>query len=83
MPSEEDIVEKAAEAAEERIFETYRQSDVSDVDVTVQFIDRELTVDVYLDANAQTPDEQEREQATVEAAIDAAERTVDRLVERE
>lgn len=82
MPSEEEIVEKAAAAAEERIFESYSQSDISDVDVTVQFVDHELTVDVYLDAKAQTAEAQAQEQETVDAAIRAAERTVDRILER-
>lgn len=81
MASADEVVEAAAAAAEESIFEAYAQSGVSDVDVTVHFQDAELTIDVYLDANAETPEEQEREAAVVDEAVTAAQEAVDTLLE--
>lgn len=72
--SEEMIVQSAAEAAEGVIFENYKQSDVTDFDVTVRFEEGILEVDVYLNA----PDEPDPD-AVVEDAIEAAESAVDEL----
>lgn len=50
MPSDEDVVQTAAEAAEGYIFSRVKQSDVRDLDVAVSFEDGVLTMDVYLNA---------------------------------
>ena len=49
-PSDEEVVQTAAEAAREVIFSRYSRSEVDDVDVTVTFEDGLLEVDVYVDA---------------------------------
>ncbi|SFF89985.1 Protein of unknown function [Halopelagius inordinatus] len=50
MPTDEEVVETAADAAEGVIFANYKQSDVTDFDVTVTFEDGVLEVDVYVNA---------------------------------
>ncbi|GGL32735.1 DUF3194 domain-containing protein [Halarchaeum sp. CBA1220] len=50
MPSDEEVVQTAAEAAEGYIFSRVKQSDVRDLDVAVSFEDGVLTMDVYLNA---------------------------------
>ncbi|UWG47193.1 Uncharacterized protein HSRCO_0906 [Halanaeroarchaeum sp. HSR-CO] len=68
MPSDETVVETAAEAAQGFVFSRLRQSDVDDIDVTVTFEDGVLTVDVYLFA----PDvEEDIEQIADDAALTA------------
>ena len=81
MPTDEEVVEVAATAAEEAVFEFYDRSAVSDFDVTVHFVEGELTVDVYIDANARTHEAQDREERAVEEAISAAREAVDALFE--
>ncbi|MDG5775356.1 DUF3194 domain-containing protein [Haloarculaceae archaeon H-GB2-1] len=49
MPSDDEIVQTAAQAAEGVVFSRYRKSDVRDLDVTVSFEDDVLEVDIYLD----------------------------------
>ncbi|MFB6163248.1 MAG: DUF3194 domain-containing protein [Halococcoides sp.] len=44
-------VEAAADAAHEVVFSRYDRSDVDDIDVTVEYSDGELTVEVILDAS--------------------------------
>lgn len=75
-PTDADIVEAAAAAAEGVILERYRQSELRDLDVTVQFTDGVLDVDVYLNPPA---DADEDPEAVVEAAVEAAEAAVDDL----
>jgi len=48
MPTDEAVVETAADAAQGYVFSKLRSSDVEDLDVTVTFEDGILTVDVYL-----------------------------------
>jgi uncharacterized alkaline shock family protein YloU len=74
MPTDEEVVRTAAEAAEGLIFERYKQSAVRDVDVTVTFEEGVLEIDVYLNA----PDEEKAEQVADEAAR-AARTAVDDL----
>lgn len=74
-PSDEEVVQTAAEAAEGLVFSRYRQSDVTDLDVTVTFEDGVLEVDVYLNAPADTHDP---EQVADDAAL-AAQAAVDDL----
>ncbi|RBI63466.1 DUF3194 domain-containing protein [halophilic archaeon] len=57
MVDDETVVQTAAEAAEGVIFSRYRQSDVTDFDVTVTFEDGVLDVDVYVNAPETDADE--------------------------
>ncbi len=81
VPADRDVVEAAAEAAEDAVFEAYRPSEIADLDVTIDFTDGELTVDVYLDADADTPEERQREETVAQRATEAAARRVDELFE--
>ncbi|WP_129114801.1 DUF3194 domain-containing protein [Halegenticoccus tardaugens] len=74
-PSDDEVVETAAEAAEGVIFATYRQSDVRDFDVTVTFEEGVLEVDVYLNA----PDDEADPEAVADEAARAARDAVDDL----
>jgi hypothetical protein len=76
-PDSADVVETAAEAAKSVIFSRVSQSDIRDYDVTVSFEDRQLSVDVYLEAESDTVDE---EQIVDDAAL-AARGAVDELLE--
>ncbi|WP_224269999.1 DUF3194 domain-containing protein [Haloprofundus salinisoli] len=73
-PTDDEVVETAADAAEGVIFAHYTQSDVRDMDVTVTFEDGVLDVDVYLNA----PDDVDPEVVADEAAL-AARDAVDEL----
>jgi len=59
VPSDEEVVETAAAAAEGYVFSRVKQSAVADLDVTVRFEDGVLTVDVYLNAPNADVDEDE------------------------
>jgi hypothetical protein len=77
MPSDEAVVDTAAEAAEGLVLDRLRNSDVEDLDITVTFEDGVLDVDVYVrapDANADV------EQVADDAAL-AARSAVDDLFE--
>jgi uncharacterized alkaline shock family protein YloU len=74
MPTDEEVVQTAAEAAEGLVFERYKQSAVRDLDVTVTFEDGVLEVDVYLNA----PDDEKAQRVADEAAR-AAQDAVDDL----
>ncbi|MFB6250116.1 MAG: DUF3194 domain-containing protein [Halobellus sp.] len=78
MPTDETVVQTAAEAAEGVILAHYKQSELTDFDVTVTFEDDVLDVDVYVNA----PDHAE---ADADAVADEAARTardaVDELFE--
>jgi fructose 1,6-bisphosphatase len=50
MPTDEQVVETAAEAAEGLVFSRLQNSVVDDLDITVSFEDGVLDVDVYLNA---------------------------------
>jgi phage-related tail fiber protein len=50
MPSDDEVVQTAAAAAENVIFSRFSNSEVTDVDVTVTFEDQILEVDVYVNA---------------------------------
>jgi hypothetical protein len=78
-PSDETVVQTAADAAEGVIFSQYKQSDVRDYDVTVVFEDGVLEVDVYLNA-PEDKDEADPEQVADDAAL-AARHAVDELFE--
>ncbi|RXK48560.1 DUF3194 domain-containing protein [Halorientalis pallida] len=67
-PTDEEVVETAADAAEGVVFARYKQSEVDDLDVTVTFEDGILEVDVYLNAPSDTRDP---EQVADDAALTA------------
>lgn len=48
MGREADAVKAAVAAAEDVIFARYNRSDVGDLDVTIQFEDEEVEIDVYV-----------------------------------
>jgi hypothetical protein len=75
-PTDEAVVETAAEAAEGLILDRYKQSAVTDMDVTVSFENGQLDVDVYLNA----PDDPDPAVVAGEA-VEAAEAAVDELFE--
>ncbi|RLM59680.1 DUF3194 domain-containing protein [Halobellus sp. Atlit-31R] len=76
MPTDEEVVQTAAEAAEGVIFAHYKQSELTDFDVTVTFEDGVLDVDVYVNA----PDEtDESADAVADEAARAAGEAVDDL----
>ncbi|WP_265110495.1 DUF3194 domain-containing protein [Halosolutus halophilus] len=74
-PSDETVVQTAADAAEGLIFSRYKQSAVRDFDVTVTFEDGLLEVDVYLNAPEDVADP---DQVADDAAL-AAREAVDDL----
>jgi hypothetical protein len=65
MPTDEEVVETASDAAEGLVFSRYKQSEVRDLDVTVTFEDGVLDVDVYLNA----PDDPDPERVAEDAAL--------------
>jgi len=65
MPTDEEVVETASDAAEGLVFSRYKQSEVRDLDVTVTFEDGVLNVDVYLNA----PDDPDPERVAEDAAL--------------
>jgi hypothetical protein len=75
MPTDEAVVETAAEAAEGLVLDRLKTSDVDDLDITVTFEDGVLDVDAYVRA----PDaDADVEQAADDAAL-AAQAAVDDL----
>jgi len=75
-PSDDVVVQTAAEAAEGVVFAHYDQSAVTDLDVTVTFEEGVLDVDVYLNA----PDDPDPDVVAREAAETAGD-AVDELFE--
>ena len=75
-PTNEEIVQTAATAAEAVIFGEYKQSNVRDFDVTVTFEEGVLDVDVYLNA----PEDGDPDRVADRAAT-AALQAVDALFE--
>lgn len=74
MPSDDEVVQTAAEAAEGLILSRLTNSSVKDLDVTVSFEDEVLDVDVYLNA----PEADDEEKIAEDAAL-AARSAVDEL----
>ncbi|WP_128477531.1 DUF3194 domain-containing protein [Halorussus pelagicus] len=74
MPTDDEVVQTAAEAAEGLIFARLQNSTVKDLDVTVEFEDGVLDVDVYLNA----PEADEEDEIAEDAAL-AARSAVDEL----
>jgi hypothetical protein len=75
MPTDEEVVETAADAAEDVVFSRIDQSDIDDVDVTVTFESGRLDIDVYLNA----PDSRVDEAAVADDAALAAQAAVDEI----
>ncbi|GAA0660291.1 DUF3194 domain-containing protein [Natronoarchaeum mannanilyticum] len=75
MPTDETVVQTAAEAAEGVIFSRMKRSAVDDYDVRVTFEDGVLEVDVYVEAPETDADE---ERVADDAAL-AARSAVDDL----
>jgi hypothetical protein len=72
-PSDEEVVETAAEAAEGLVFSRLATSDVDDLDITVKFEDGVLDVDVYVhapDADADVDQVAEDAALAARAAVD-------------
>jgi hypothetical protein len=77
-PTDAAVVETASEAAEGLVLDRYKQSELTDLDVTVTFEDGVLDVDVYVNP----PDDAEPDAEEVaEAAALAAQDAVDELFE--
>ncbi|MFA1610330.1 DUF3194 domain-containing protein [Halobellus rubicundus] len=76
MPTDEEVVQTAAEAAEGVILAHYKQSELTDFDVTVTFEEGVLDVDVYV--NAPDDADESAEAVADEAALTARE-AVDEL----
>ncbi|WP_135826479.1 DUF3194 domain-containing protein [Halorussus ruber] len=74
MPTDDEVVQTAAEAAEGLILSRLPNSAVKDLDVTVSFEEGILDVDVYLNA----PEADDEEQIAEDAAL-AARSAVDEL----
>jgi hypothetical protein len=76
-PTDEEVAETAAEAAEGFVLSQYKQSRITDMDVTVRFAEGTLDVDVYL--NAPSEPEDPDPDVVVEEAVAAATEAVDEL----
>ena len=75
-PTDETVVQTAAEAAEGLVFARFANSAVKDLDITVGFDDGILDVDVYIN----TVDDAEADpDAVAQEAVEAAEAAVDDL----
>jgi hypothetical protein len=77
MPTDDEVAETAASAAENVVFSRIAVGELDDVDVTVTFEDGVLDVDVYVNAPESSADEQ---QVADDAAL-AARGAVDELFE--
>jgi hypothetical protein len=76
-PTDDEVVQTAAQAAENVIFSRLSRADVDDLDVTITFEDGILEVDVYLNASDDTTDS---DRVASDAAL-AARAAVDDLLE--
>ncbi len=78
MPTDDEVVETAADAAEDVVFSRVDVGELDDFDVTVTFEDGVLDVDVYVNA----PDAGVDETRVADDAALAARAAVDALFER-
>jgi hypothetical protein len=67
MPTDDEVVQTAAQAAEDVVFSRFDKSAVKDLDVTVTFEDGVLEVDVYLDADGDADPERVADDAALAA----------------
>ena len=77
MPTDEEVVQTAAQAAEGLVFSRFKRSAVRDYDVEVTFEDGVLEVDVWINA----PDAEADAEVVAEDATLAARSAVDELFE--
>jgi|APHM01.1.fsa_nt_gi hypothetical protein len=77
QPAEATVVDAAAAAAEQIVFSRYDRSAVHDLDITIQYRNKQLEVDVYLDV---ADDNDNAEQVADDAAL-AARGAADNLLE--
>jgi hypothetical protein len=77
MPTDEQVVQTAAEAAEGLVFSRFKRSAVRDYDVEVTFEDGVLEVDVWINA----PEADAEAEVVAEDATLAARSAVDDLFE--
>jgi hypothetical protein len=77
LPSDEEIVRTAAEAAEDLVFSRLDGSNVDDLDVTVTFEEGILELDVYVNADAPRADPNQ----VAEDAVLAGRAAADELLE--
>jgi hypothetical protein len=75
MPTDEEVVQTAAEAAEGLVFSRFKRSAVRDYDVEVTFEDGVLEVDVWINA----PEADADAEVVAEDATLAARSAVDEL----
>ena len=75
MVAEAAVVEEATAAAEDVIFTRCDPDELEDVDVTIQYTDGELAIDIYLDGPAA-----DLQQVVDDAAL-AARRAAERVIE--
>lgn len=73
----EDVVEEATTAAEDVIFTRCEAAALEDVDVTVQYTDGELAIDIYLDG------QRDGLQQVVDDAALAARRAAERVIDED
>lgn len=76
MPTDTEVVQTAATAADGVIYSQYKQSRVKDVDVTVTFEDGILDIDIYLNPPEDSDADPER---VIDDAVAAANDAVDEL----
>jgi hypothetical protein len=76
-PTDQEVVRTAADAAEGLVLSRYKQSRITDLDVTVRFTDGTLDVDVYLNVPADSSDPDP--DRVVDEAVEAATEAVDEL----
>ena len=77
-PTDEEIVETASAAAEGVVLDRYKQSELTDLDVTVTFEDGTLEVDVYVNPPADAePDAEDVADEAARAAQDAVDELFD------
>lgn len=74
-PTDQEVIDAASDAAEGLVLSRYKQSDITDLDVTATFVDGTLEVDVYLNAPKVDHDPEQ----VAEDAVRAAEAAVDEL----
>jgi hypothetical protein len=77
MPTDEEVVQTAAEAAEGLVFSRFKRSAVDDFDVQVSFEDGVLDVDVWIHAPRSDVDEESVAEEAVLAARDAVDELFD------
>jgi len=65
--SDDEVVQTAAEAAEQVVFSRFDRSEVRDVDIAVSFEDGALEVDVYVEADGDADPEQVADDAALAA----------------